>query len=258
VIVPLARSPAMIAVLTLNTALLTWAAALVQHGSPPLSVSVLQGPPTARHLALCMQTGDGTGEEETTAKPQRPLSTLSALAETEADESPTPVFSSSACAVAPTESERRRSIILTGAAAVSAVGLYTFQRANPVNPVALLQLMEARSPTLPEALASGKPTLVEFYAPWCIECRESAPSMVRLEKRFGDKVNFVTLNGDDPSNAQFVRLFGVDGIPHLALIGSDRKLKATLIGAAPESVVESSLDALWRGNPMPYGAGSGT
>ena len=50
----------------------------------------------------------------------------------------------------------------------------------------------------------------------------------------------------------------VDGIPHLALIGSDRKLKATLIGAAPESVVESSLDALWRGNPMPYGAGSGT
>jgi hypothetical protein len=78
--------------------------------------------------------------------------------------------------------------------------------------------------------------------------------MMRLEKRFGDRVNFVVCNAEDPKYAQLVRLFGVDGIPHYALIGEDRKLKSTLVGEVPEAIVESSLDALADGRPLPYGA----
>jgi hypothetical protein len=54
-----------------------------------------------------------------------------------------------------------------------------------------------------------------------------------------------------------VRLFGVDGIPHLSLISSERKLAGTLVGAVPERVVESSLEALATGKPLPYGASEG-
>ena len=195
-----------------------------------------------------------TGPEE--AEPELPKpSPLSSLADSMDGSAVAsgPEYGSAACAAAPTASERRRSAILAGGAVFSAACLYAFQRTNPVNPSALLQLMEARSPSLPDALATGKPVVVEFYAPWCIECRESAPAMMRIEKRYGDKVGFVTINGDDPRNAELVRLFGVDGIPHVSMIGSDRKLKATLIGAAPESVVEKSVEALFRGEPMPYG-----
>lgn len=78
--------------------------------------------------------------------------------------------------------------------------------------------------------------------------------MMRLQKQFGQRVNFVVINGDDARNTQLVRMFGVDGIPHVALIGSERKLAGTLIGSIPEQIVESSLEALLAGRPLPYGA----
>ena len=178
------------------------------------------------------------------------LSALSALASTQDESIAITPMISTACA-APTPSERRRSVILAAAAPLAATALYAFQRANPVSPVNLLALMEERSPALPDALASGRATCVEFYAPWCISCKESAPSMLRFEKRFGDRINFVTINGDDPRNAELVRLFSVDAVPHLALIGSDRKLKGTLIGEVPPAVVESSLEKLGEGEQLP-------
>jgi len=186
--------------------------------------------------------------------PPRP-SPLAALAATESTAPLAPataLASTGACAAAPTESERRRSVVIGATAALGAIATYCYQRANPLNPVQLLDLMAQRSPPLPAALESGVPTLVEFYAPWCVSCRESAPAMLRFEKLFGERVNFVVLNGEDPANAQLVRLFGVDGIPHLAFIGGNRKLQGTLIGAIPEVVVEQSLRALVEGRPLPY------
>ena len=177
------------------------------------------------------------------------LSLLAATAE-EVTVSPT---TGAACSTALAPDQRRRNVVLAIAAPLSATAFYGFQRANPVNPVALLARMEERSPALPDALATGRPTLVEFYAPWCTSCKESAPFMLRLEKQYAGRVNFVVVNGDDPRNEQLVRLFGVDGIPHMALISDDRQLAGTLIGAIPEKVVDASLDALAAGKPLPYG-----
>ena len=184
------------------------------------------------------------------------LSPLAALAATQA-ETPavdSPPTSSAACAATQTPDERRRSLLLGAAAPIAAAGLYAFQRLNPVNPVSLLAAMESRSPPVNTALANGKPTLIEFYAPWCIACRESAPNMLRFEKRYDQKVNFVVCNAEDPQYAQLVRLFGVDGIPHLALIDEQRKLRSTLVGEVPASVVESSIAALAEGRTLPYDA----
>jgi len=161
-----------------------------------------------------------------------------------------------ACDPTLTPDARRRNVALAIAAPLGATLVYGLQRLNPVNPVALLARMEERSLALPDALATGRPTLVEFYAPWCTSCKESAPGMMRLQAQFQGRVNFVVINGDDPRNLDLVRLFEVDGIPHLALVGSDRKLAGTLIGAVPERVVESSLSALAKGEPLPYGGQS--
>ena len=222
--------------------------ALVFLAPPPLP------PANPRHgtrIWMCQPNDDDV-------TPSPAVSPLAALAATEVPATccetgaeATSTVATAACAAEQTPDERRRSIVLGVAAPVAASAFYAFQRLNPVNPVNLLQRMEARSPTLPEALSTGRPTVLEFYAPWCIDCRNSAPTMMRLEKRYGDRMNFVVCNGDDPQNAELVRLFGVDGIPHVALIDEKRKLKATLVGEIPSSVLESNMAALADGTPPP-------
>ena len=55
-----------------------------------------------------------------------------------------------------------------------------------------------------------------------------------MRSRYGGRVNFVVVNGDDPRNGGLVQTFGVDGVPHLALISAERKLQGTLIGDVPD------------------------
>ena len=63
--------------------------------------------------------------------------------------------------------------------------------------------------------------------------------------------------GDDARNAQLVRLFGVDAIPHIALISptapKGRQLQAVLVGDVPEPVLDADLRALADGEPPPWG-----
>ena len=154
----------------------------------------------------------------------------------------------------PPNRARRVNVGLAVASPLVAASLFFAQRSSVlgVDPVSLLSKMEAQSPTLPTALANGRPTVVDFYAPWCESCKVSAPYMFRLEKLYAEQLNFVVMNGDDARNADMVKRFGVDGIPHLALISADRKLVGTLIGEVPEGVLEQNLRALAAGAALPY------
>ena len=154
----------------------------------------------------------------------------------------------------PANRARRVNLGLAVASPLVAAALFFAQRSSllGVDPVTLLAKMEAQSPALPAALANGRPTVVDFYAPWCESCKVSAPGMYRLERLYADKINYVVINGDDARNANLVQRFGVDGIPHLALISADRKLVGTLIGEVPEAVLESNLRALAAGAALPY------
>jgi len=138
----------------------------------------------------------------------------------------------------------RRNVALAAGSALAAASLYAYQRLDPLDPVTLLRKLEAESPPLPQALASGRGTLVEFYAPWCAECREMAPMMYRLEKEYAGRVNFVLVDGADPKNEQLVSLFSVDGVPHFGFISAERKLLQTLIGNVPRQAMEASLRRL--------------
>ena len=137
----------------------------------------------------------------------------------------------------------KRGIALASSLAAAAFFFVQHNSADATG-VALLRKMEAESVPLPTALCSGKPTVVEFFAPWCEACKESAPGMRALELQFRDRVNFVAIDGANAANSKLVSLFRVDGIPHLAFIGADTAVETSLVGAVPKQMVREDLVAL--------------
>ena len=125
--------------------------------------------------------------------------------------------------------------------------------------IATLRAMERQSLPLPVALRNGRPTVVDFYADWCENCMVMAPRVAALERQYGERVNFVTLNGDDPlgDNDALVSLFRVDGIPHFAFISGNGDVETALIGDVPVAVFAAELNALLGSSgpllhPLPY------
>jgi protein disulfide-isomerase A6 len=64
-------------------------------------------------------------------------------------------------------------------------------------------------------LKSGKPALVEFFAPWCGHCKNLAPIFEELGAKFAseDKVSIAKVDADE--HKDLGRRFGVQGFPTL-------------------------------------------
>lgn len=125
-----------------------------------------------------------------------------------------------------------------------AVGNYAYEWTHPVTPIQLLVNMERSSAPLSDIGKNSKPTVIDFWAPWCENCRYMAPTLFQIEQTYKDKVNFVMVNGDDPNNWPLIEALGVDAIPHLALVESDGTVDTALIGTIPKEWLSEDIDVL--------------
>jgi cytochrome c biogenesis protein CcmG/thiol:disulfide interchange protein DsbE len=113
--------------------------------------------------------------------------------------------------------------------------------------------------TLDSAELSGKVTIVEFWATWCIPCRSTLDWFGELKRRYGERINIVaaaveseekdirkltaTINSSIhivPASAEFVTLFGdINSVPTMYIFDRNGKAVKAFFGA-PKDLHESA------------------
>lgn len=121
----------------------------------------------------------------------------------------------------------------------------------------------------------GKPVVLNFWASWCVPCREETPLLVRLHKTYGPRgIVFIGVNVEDNEQAarEFLRQYRVDypvarsvddrvidayaipGIPTTVFIGANGvvadKFSGGFLGPTGERALVTRLERLL-GTPQP-------
>jgi thioredoxin 2 len=87
--------------------------------------------------------------------------------------------------------------------------------------------------------ASGPPTLVDFWAPWCGPCRIVGPIVDQLASESGGRYRVAKLNVDD--NPATASRYQVASIPTM-LIFKNGAVVDRLVGAQPKQVIVDHLN----------------
>ncbi len=110
----------------------------------------------------------------------------------------------------------------------------------------------------------GKPVFVDVWASWRTACREEAPALARLARRYTAAVRFVGIDTQDSRGAarSFVRRYGLSfphlvdpqatlagklgafGVPTVYLLDRRGRIAATIIGKRDERIFAAYLRLL--------------
>ncbi|MBU2054449.1 MAG: thioredoxin [Proteobacteria bacterium] len=89
-----------------------------------------------------------------------------------------------------------------------------------------------------EILKADKPSLVDFWAPWCGPCRTIGPTVEALAGQYRDRIKVAKVNIDD--NPKTAEAYGVMSIPTLILF-KEGKVLDTLVGLVPKERLEAFI-----------------
>lgn len=92
--------------------------------------------------------------------------------------------------------------------------------------------------TAQEAIASGQPVVIDFWATWCVPCIKLGPVVEELAEKYGDKAVIGKLNIDE--NDEVAGTYRVRNIPTV-LFFKDGELKDRSVGLVNLQTLEEKL-----------------
>ncbi len=102
-------------------------------------------------------------------------------------------------------------------------------------------MLEFNDQTAREAIESGKPLVIDFWATWCGPCIKLGPIVEELAEKYGDKVTVGKLNIDD--NDEIASENRVRNIPTV-LFFKDGEMKERSVGLVKLADLEAKLQSI--------------
>lgn len=101
--------------------------------------------------------------------------------------------------------------------------------------------LEFNDQTAKDAIASGKPVVIDFWATWCGPCKRIAPIVEKLAEEYEGRVVIGKYNVDE--NTELATEHRIMSIPTL-LFFKDGKMQQRTTGALPAEELRSKIETL--------------
>ncbi len=92
-----------------------------------------------------------------------------------------------------------------------------------------------------EILESDKPSILDFWAPWCGPCLVLGPQFEEISENYEGKIIFGKVNVDE--NKDIASSYGIRGIPTMIIL-KDGKEVDRIVGLAPKQTIMEKLDSI--------------
>lgn len=102
------------------------------------------------------------------------------------------------------------------------------------------KVIHLNSSNFDATIASDKPVLVDFWAPWCGPCRMLGPTIDELAETVGDTALVCKLNVDE--SPDIAQKYGVNQIPTIIFFKNSKRLGAS--GMATKDALLAKLKAI--------------
>ena len=89
--------------------------------------------------------------------------------------------------------------------------------------------------------AESRPKILEFYASWCEPCKQLKPLMEKVKSQYGDQVEFISYNVDDPEVEKIVEDYEVSPIPTLIFLDDANQVVTYSVGYSGEAGLQKGL-----------------